>query len=550
MLAIKGGTLIDGKGSEPLADSTVVIDGGKIAQVGASTKVTVPKDATVIDATGKFLIPGLIDSHVHYRDYMPQLFLNHGITTIKDVGNVPEWIVAQRDGIGRGKIPGPSIYVAGRTGAMKGFPADIDPPGAYPPSRKIGNAEEARDFVKYLLSLNVDQIKVLYGFPPEILSVIATEAHNAGRFVTSHVTISARAAVSSRIDGLEHGSGIVHALVGDSVMEKIYEAASLERRTTSAFYLMKKEGFADLVKFFVDRGARIVPTFVLWAVAGSKRRDQYDFETLSLLKRQELAYIPQGRYFWWLRDNQYFWLNRLSLGESAQTRLHNLQEGYKKYQEFIAMFADRGGRLIAGTDTGFMIPGLSLHHELQEMVDAGISPLKAIVSATSAAADFLGGDGSEKVGAIEPGRCADLVILNGNPLQDIAQTKNIASVIKDGNVLDTSYDPCFTNPLPSPRKLETHANRIPVLTAVDPFVIREGTATDVDLQVTGSFFARHASVRVNGRRIPTRFVSPSELRATVPASLVSLAGTVPLTVDNPPPDGGESIPVYLLVTYG
>lgn len=549
MLVIAGGTVIDGKGGDPLPDGSVVIEGRKIQRVGPSRTVVAPKDATIIDATEKFVIPGLIDSHVHYRDYMPQLFLNHGITTIKDVGNVPEWIVAQRDGIHRGKIPGPRIYVAGRTGAIQGFPADIDPPGAYPPARKISNSDEAKDFVRYLLSLNVDQIKVLYGFPPALLSVIAGETHDAGRLVTSHVTISARDAVSSGIDGLEHGSGIVHALLGEAAMEKIYQASGFERRTSSAFHLMKRDDFKDLVKFLVDRNTRIVPTFVLWGVAGSRRRDQYDFETLSLLKHQELVYIPQGRYFWWLRDNQHFWLHRPSLGETAATRLKNLQEGYKKYQDFIALFANSGGRLVAGTDTGFMVPALSLHHELQETVDAGISPMDALVSATSAAADFLGGQGSKEVGTLEAGKYADLVILNGNPLQDISQTKNIASVIKDGKLVDRTYDPCFSNPLPSPRRAETHANRVPMVTAVKPFVIVEGVAKDVDIQVFGSFFARHASVKVNGRRISTRFVSPSELQATVPAPFINSPAIVPLSVENPPPDGGESIPVYLMVTY-
>jgi len=548
MLVIKGGTVIDGKGGDPLTDGSVVIEGRRIQQVGPSKTVVPPKDATIIDATGKFVIPGLIDSHVHYRDYMPQLFLNHGITSVKDVGNIPEWIVAQRQGIHQGNIPGPRIFVAGRFGAIKGFPADIDPPGAYPPSEKISNADEAAGFVKYLLSFNVDQIKVLYGFPPALLSVIATETHNAGLYVTSHVTISARDAASSGVDGLEHGSGIVQALLGESEMEKIYKASSMEQRTTSAFHLMKKENFKDLAKFLVDKGTRIIPTFVLWAIAGGKRRDQYDFETLSLLKRQELAYIPQGRYFWWLRDNQYFWINRPSLGENAETRLRNLQEGYKKYQDFIAMFADSGGRLVAGTDTGFMIPALSMHHELQEMVDAGISPMATIVSATSKGAEFLGPNGKE-VGAIEKGKYADLVVLNGNPLKEIAQTKNIALVVKDGKLQDLSYDPCFTNPLPSPRKIETHAHRVPIVTTVSPFVVTEGPKEAVDIQVVGSFFTRFAAVKINAARIPTKFISPSELRAVIPASYLGRPGTLPLTVENPPPEGGESIPVYVMVIF-
>jgi hypothetical protein len=547
MLVIKGGTVIDGRGGNPIPNATIVVEDQRIKEVGPVKSISEPKDATIVDATGKFVMPGLIDSHVHYRDYMPHLFLNHGITSIKDVGNVPEWITAQRDGIRKGKIPGPWIFIGGRTGAIKGFLVDIEPPGAFPPSKKISDKETAVEMIRYLDSWNVDQIKVHYGFTPELLSVITRESHDRGLEVTSHVTISARDAVASGLDGLEHGTGVVQALVDDSAMEEIYQASSLERRTTSAFHRMRTEGFKDLVDFLVDHGTRIVPTFILWGIAASKHGDRFDLETLSLLRNEGLSYIPQGRTIWWLKQNQHFWLNRLSLGESRKTRIKNLQDGYRKYQDFIALFAQRGGRLVAGTDTGFMIPGLSLHHELQEMVDAGISPMEAIVSATSVGAEFLGKNGKE-VGVIEKGRLADLLIVDGNPLENIAHTENIITVVKGGNIVDTTYDPCFTNPLPSPRKLETHANRIPSIADLEPFITNEG-GKDTEVCVRGGFFTRYGAVKFDGKRIPTKFINPSELTATIPARFINRPGTYPLVVENPPPEGGESHPVYFMVTF-
>src|SRR3990167_66294 len=180
MLCIKGGTVIDGRGGSPIPGATILIDGERIKEIGPGAAVPVPQGATVVEASGKYILPGLIDSHVHYRDYMPELFLNHGVTSVKDTGNVPEWIVAQRDGIRKGKIPGPRVFIAGRTGAIKGFEVDIEPPGAFPPATKISSKADAVELVKYLAARKVDQIKVGYGFSPELLSVISTESHSAG----------------------------------------------------------------------------------------------------------------------------------------------------------------------------------------------------------------------------------------------------------------------------------------------------------------------------------------------------------------------------------
>ena len=547
MLCIKGGTVIDGRGGSPIPGATILIDGERIKEIGPGAAVPVPQCAAVVEASGKYILPGLIDSHVHYRDYMPELFLNHGVTSVKDTGNVPEWIVAQRDGIRKGKIPGPRVFIAGRTGAIKGFEVDIEPPGAFPPATKISSKADAVELVKYLAARKVDQIKVGYGFSPELLSVISTESHSAGLQVTSHVTISARDAVASGIDCLEHGTGVVQALVDEPIMAKVYQTSVIEKRTTCAFHLMRTAGFADLAAYLVDRGTRIVPDFILWAVAGSKRRSQYDLETLGVLRNQELAYIPQGRYFWWLKQNQHFWLDRRSLGETSDLRLKTLQDGYRRYQDFIAMFVERGGRIITGTDTGFMLPGLSLHHELQEMVDAGISPMQALMSATSIGADFLGANGKD-LGVLEKGKLADLVIVEGDPLKDISNTKNVVGVFQGGVKIETGYNPCFTNPLPSPRKMETHANRIPSIIDVEPFLVIEGEK-DLEIRVTGSLFSRYAVLKFAGGRIPTKFITPSELKATIPAPYLSRAGTFPIVVENPPPDGGESHPAFIVVAF-
>lgn len=547
LLCVRGGTLIDGTGGNPVSNATILIENERIKDVGPSTAFSVPAGAQTIDASGKYILPGFIDSHVHYRNWMPELFLHHGVTTIKDTGNILEWIFAQRDGVNKGKIPGPRIFVAGQTGSVAGFKPDIDPEGAFPPRRAvIATTDDAHRIVRGLVARGVHQIKVMYGFGPELLAALSDEAHKGGIKATGHITISARDAIASGLDCLEHGTGIVQALVDKEVMNRVYELSEVERRTTCAFHLIKKERISDFVDFLVERGAHIVPNFTLLGVAASKRRAEYEGEALALLKDPNLTYIPQGRFFWWLMDNQHFWIDRASLGsmDNEAERLRNLQEGYRCYQEIIALFAQRGGRIITGTDTGFCVPGLSLHHELQETVDAGISPMKAIVSATSAAAKFLGGDVDE-VGVVAKGKFADLVIIEGNPLENIRNTQNIVTVIKDGKILDTAFHLDFNNPLPSPRMLEPHGYRVPEIVDMEPYWATEGDGP-IEISIKGKRFARQATAKFAGQRIKTIYKGPTELLAVIPARLLSQAGTFPVTVVNPPPDGGDSQPVHFM----
>jgi len=122
-------------------------------------------------------------------------------------------------------------------------------------------------------------------------------------------------------------------------------------------------------------------------------------------------------------------------------------EGYRRTAEFIRRFAAAGGKVVAGTDAGYM-PGLSLHYEMQMLTDMGVPPMKAIQGATLWAAESIGA--GKDVGSVEAGKFADLTVIEGNPLTNIAATKNVRMVIKDGQVLDTSYDPRFVNPTPRP----------------------------------------------------------------------------------------------------
>src|SRR5207247_4457562 len=195
-------------------------------------------------------------------------------------------------------------------------------------------------------------------------------------------------------------------------------------------------------------------------------------------------------------------------------------EGYNKVKEFVTQYVKAGGKIVAGTDEGGVsMPGLSLHYEMQMIADMGISPMKAIQAATLWSAESFGQ--AKNVGSIEPGKFADFMIIEGNPLNDIAATRNVKMVIKNGQVMDTAYDPKALTPVARP------FGRPPKLNSVNPAVANEGTQS-VTLQIDGTQFGPRSVVRMDNKDLPTQFVSATKLTATVEAPLLQKAGSYAL----------------------
>ncbi|MBI3062628.1 MAG: hypothetical protein HYY83_11705, partial [Deltaproteobacteria bacterium] len=169
-IVIQGGRLIDGNGGSPVENATVIIEGNRIKRV-ASGKVDFPREARVINAAGKTILPGLIDNHVHYRDFYGELFLAYGVTTVRDLGNPLDWILAQRDAVNLGKVAGPRIFCAGGGIYGRGWLAHHVVPA---------NPEEARQAIRRFIEQGVDYAKIHLGVPVEIARSAAEEAHKAG----------------------------------------------------------------------------------------------------------------------------------------------------------------------------------------------------------------------------------------------------------------------------------------------------------------------------------------------------------------------------------
>src|SRR3989304_7600882 len=196
-IVIQGGRLIDGNGGKPIENASVVIEGNRIKEVSQG-QVDSPKEARIIDASGKTILPGLIDNHVHYRNHSGELFLAHGVTSVRDLGNPIDWILAQRDAIALGKVAGPRIFCAG-----PGFFGKARRPDHIVPT----SPEDGGRMTKAHIERGVDFVNIYIGVPLDIKRTVAEEAHAAGLRVTDHLDASIFPYAQAGVDGVGQASG-------------------------------------------------------------------------------------------------------------------------------------------------------------------------------------------------------------------------------------------------------------------------------------------------------------------------------------------------------
>ena len=415
VLVLEGGTLIDGTGRGPVNEAVVVIEGTRIKAVGTRGQIAYPQNATVIRTEGRSILPGLIDSHIHLRDYMPQMFLRYGVTTVADTNNHTDWIILQREAWKSGKIKGPRLYVSGTAAA--GPTAEVSAT-----SHPLQTVDEARTYVRGLVAMGVDILKVDLNLTIDQLRAITEEATKAGVTVVGH-SQNIRKAAQAGLKYMEHTDTLGRAILEEMGEGKLAEGGATPER------LMDVNLFDPLIQLMVSQGVFLNPTMVARWRSSAPRGQEWANAAAEIIKDPALAFVPE--------DVRQSWTQLTGRGPDA--------EGYRKVQEF-RRYVNAGGKLLAATDAGFM-PGLSLHYEMQMIVDAGISPIRAIQGATLWAAESIGKQ--KDLGTIEAGKLADITIVEGNPLTDIAATKNVRMVIKDGQVLDTTYEPGLSMRFPA-----------------------------------------------------------------------------------------------------
>ena len=428
-LAVMNATLIDGTGKAPQKKVTILVRDGLITSVGSTEKTIIPKSAHVIDATGKFVIPGLADMHVHFGSggLIPadsfsagramRQFLFYGVTSIFNVGaeggGMEDILLFQEED----RVTWPHLYATGGLITIPGshpIATILRPPNDQPDSTYdwghhgvwvVRTAEDIRRVVKSLASDGMNGIKIVvesgptvYGdhhpqMSPELIEAAVNEANRQGIRVFAHAT---------SIDELQvavahHVHGIMH-LVCDP----------------------EPPGTA-LLKTMAAQNMYYVPTLSLYIWTGTWG-DPSQVLTDPFLKRGVEARV----------------INSLVHSALAPTSPPSEKDRQWRRGVLRALKSahDAGVTIVGGSDTGnpFVFPGYSMHEELQLMVEAGLTPMEALVASTRRAAEMIG---KEKIfGTVEPGKRADLVILRNDPLVDIRNTRTLDVVIRAGEIVD------------------------------------------------------------------------------------------------------------------
>jgi hypothetical protein len=426
VVVVRTGALLEGR--------TVVLSGDRIQSVGPANSESIPPDAVVIDGSGAYLIPGLWDMHGHLRgngtppwlttDWLMPLILAHGVTGVRDMNSdcdspeqgpvcldqMKEWQASVEEG----KLVGPRIV------ALSSFL--INPPWEYTLSE-----EEARGFVRAMHGMGVPNLKIYDRLSPEALGWMADEAASLGLGVWGHVPlrITAREASAAGLRSLEHAR--------DFLFDCFPGSSEFRRNATSSTpsvefmrRMVEEHDAVQCTAVFRDlasHGTWYVPTHV------TRRRDAFAGDPT-------FRSDPRTRYIFPIIQADFLGhMDRVVAADSADNG-RTFQDFYRKGLEITGAAHQAGVRILVGSDAPdpYVFPGSAVHDELAELVAAGLSPAEALRAATWNGAEFLGL--TQEYGSIEPGKRADLVLLEGNPLEDIQNIRRIRSVIFGGHHID------------------------------------------------------------------------------------------------------------------
>jgi len=384
VIAIVGATLIDGRGGPVVTDSVVLIRGDRIVEAGKRETVKVPSGAEVFDAKGLTLVPGLIDSHFHIDgdDPLPALYLSHGVTSLRDPG---QWIEAY-DAARKASAPVPRLFLCG--------PHLDSPPPAYPAdSYIVRDADETRLAVNRFIDNGASAIKVYYRLPLALAKVAIETAHARGVPVMGHLEIvDARDAIAAGIDGIEHTTSFGTALLPLRDAEKYRQAVLADNNARregryqvwNAIDLTTPQA-KSLYRLIVDRGVVVSPT-------------------LAVFERQP--------------------------GDKETTDVH--VHAYKQMEAFVGLANKAGAKIVVGShsDVPHAKRGWAYQRELELLVDSGLTPMQAIVAGTLENARYF--HAADRLGSIEAGKLADLVLVEGDPSKDISKMRRIKRVMLNG----------------------------------------------------------------------------------------------------------------------
>ena len=396
-----------------LEGQTVVVRDGRIAQIGPAASIKVPDGAQRIDGRGKYLMPGLADMHVHLSpttdlaNQQFQLFLANGVTTVRNMIGKPEH-VQLRERVAKGELLGPTIYTAG------------------PPllGNMVSSPEAGERVVAEQKKAGYDLLKVHEGLTPETYAAIVATAKREGIPLAGHVTstVGLKRALEAQQTSIEHLDGYLQAMVADNspvapgpsqlVLGPVLQHIDESKIPALAAATRKAGVWND-------------PTLTLFLLVVSEAKPE------ELLKWPELQYVPVTMRESFAKQKQ----GTANIPAPASER-HRYIELRNKM--FLALHK-AGAKLLIGPDSPqfFLVPGFATHRELQTFVDAGLTPYQAIEAATRNPAEYFAEfmKAPRDFGTVEAGMRADLILLDANPLQSVANLSKRVGVMARGRWL-------------------------------------------------------------------------------------------------------------------
>lgn len=573
-LAIVNGNLWDGNGGPTVLNATVIITGNRITQVGQ--RLRVPAGVQTIDATGKWIIPGLIDAKANYNWQYGEAFLAWGVTSAMISGPRNNQGLAERDAVNAGLYEAPRLYQTGITvggpGPMLNRANNYQPgDGDWIPK----TSEEAVNHVKANIDAGVDFITFSNGDgPPNIYDAAVKYALAQGKGVVFR-------AMGPQTRGSEvcaMGRGIVYVHTGNLGTQVAKDPAKW-----ATYIRLPPDAWADMdeakVQPMIDKmrgcDAYLEPDLIATARSLPSNWKRHQEETNNFFTDPNLlAYYPAYSIAD-VKENVKGY-ETFTPPDQVPMKL----AAFKNQAAFLKRYVDAGGKIVAASDITQSVPGLGLHQEMAVFVeDVGLTPRQALLSATSWVAD---GFKIPDIGRIQPGKLADIVIIDADPIFNVMALRRINTVIKDGKVVNRAYDPNFkgwmfhnsmdddfgptvsdsdwveglkeatwnpnanatrgergipgripdfnNSPTPAIETISTHTQRAgsgPLNIAVKGF----NYTTKSEL-----YAIRRTSVKEEvATKVPTEVISRTELHATIPAALFAEPGKVHLEVRNPPP---------------
>src|SRR3990172_268655 len=304
-LVIEGGTLIDGNGGEPLPDALIVVQENRIESVSRKGQASYAAGAQILKADGKFILPGLIDAHVHYSGFLAELLLCHGVTSVFDIGGRGPLHTVRREAIARGRVLGPRLFVVVESllGPVK--------PGRVAYTRERGRQDRpltmggAGEVVKRAVAGGADLINIRRGLSQEVFKAAVAEAHRAGLAVVAQAigpTVYGREAVLAGADVLEHAAGINISIAKDPSKWAGWGEIELHSLDPRPFADMDEGKAAELIRLMVARNTYLEPDLIAQGRGLHGKRNEWEKQDFELLQNPDLAYVPEGTRHKWMSN--------------------------------------------------------------------------------------------------------------------------------------------------------------------------------------------------------------------------------------------------------